>query len=374
MPGFKETPAAVTPSPKRREAIHDHVHPLKTEEVHEGFDHVFGTKEQPGKAYTLFDEQPARLLSGLRKRKGSIGPEEMRAATAAEEAEGGVVAPAEGRFAAGEDPFEGTTINPDSAEAHTLEACEAMKEEMRQVVNEAGEALAKGDVDKASAVAKGLADRMEAAGKETLTPEIKSIYNDVRRNLDQAIAEKDPHAKSRLYRFACGALDFVPVAGPAKMLIEAAAGKTLGGEKMEGWKRFLHGAEGTVFLAIDLTGFGVVATKLAKAGKAGMMAPRLMTRTAAFMRVVGVPRKIYKPVFKFGSFLIRYPKLGQAATKGLEWMTKARKTRLATDIPNILKEQDPKAVQEIDEVSAVEERPGMDLKEGGTFEPVLQAA
>ena len=103
------------------------------------------------------------------------------------------------------------------------------------------------------------------------------------------------------------------------------------------------------------------------------MAPKLITRTAALLRVAGVSRSVYKPVFKCGSFLMRYPRLGQATTKGLEWMMKARKTRLATDIPNILKEKDEKIVDEVQKISEVKHRPGMDLGTE-TFVPVEQTA
>lgn len=232
------------------------------------------------------------------------------------------------RFDEDDNPFDGTRIDPKSFEATATIAIERMREELRKTIEECGEALLDGDIDRASQLVRDLTNRMESAGKSALPEDMRTMYEDVRENLEAAIKEKDPAAKSRLYKFACGAMDFIPVAGPAKMIVEAAMGKTMGGDTLDGWKRFLHMTEGVVFTMVDLTGFGVVATKLGKAGKLGThLAPRLLMRSAALMRALGMSRSIYSPLFRSGRTLMKYPGLAYAASRGLENIIKVRKSR-----------------------------------------------
>lgn len=321
--------------------------PLSADDVNDGYDHAFATRPdgEPGEATQVFDQAGSALAEGLAQRHEPIGEGEITEAADAEAAN-------DAQYAADENPFEGTTIDPKSVEARTLAAVEGMKQDMQKAVEEAGKALAEGDTDKASEIAKGLFTNLEAVGVKDLPPEVQAMYTDVKDNLTAAIKEKDPTAKAKLYKFACGAADFIPVAGPAKMLVEAVAGKTLGGDQLSGWKRFLHGTEGLVFLAVDLTGFGVVATKLAKGGKSGLMAAKLMTRSAALLRVLKAPRSVYRPVFTAGRFLMRHPRLGQLATRGLNTIIKGRKLRLAKELPSIVRS----------EVADVTKRDGMELE------------
>ncbi len=302
-----------------------------------------------------FRGETRAVLDGLRRRSGVVTAEELQATFAAEAHEHGQRVEDAGERA--ENPFEGTSIDPDSVQKHVLEAYAGVMAGLDEALEAAGRALAEGNMDDAGTLAKQFAQRLEASAKQHLPPEVVAMYEDVYQHLDAIIQEQDPQAKSRLYEFACAAMDFIPLAGPAKMIGEAAAGKTLGGETLEGWKRVLHGLEGTVFLAIDLTGFGVVATKLAKAGKSATMGPRLITRSAAFLRAIGVSREIYKPVYTAGSFLLRHPRLGQLATRGLEDVIKMRQARLAL-VPNKLR-----ATTKEVEYRRVTQRPGMNLAE-----------
>lgn len=60
--------------------------------------------------------------------------------------------------------------------------------------------------------------------------------------------------------------DFVPVVGSAKMIKEAISGEQMGtGNKIEGWRRVVHGVTGAAFLAADLTGIGAVGSIAGKA-------------------------------------------------------------------------------------------------------------
>lgn len=59
--------------------------------------------------------------------------------------------------------------------------------------------------------------------------------------------------------------DFVPVIGSAKMIIEGLKGKQYMTEKeITGIHRVLHTASGVVFLALDLTGVGAIASEVGK--------------------------------------------------------------------------------------------------------------
>lgn len=341
---------------------------LSTGEVNAGYEASFEPQAdgEPGGAMRMLEEGPAELAEGLAHRTEPVDEDEVQAAVDAEEGEAGVPIPEEARFTSAENPFEGTSIDPKSVEARMLIAVEGMKAEIQKALEEAGEAIAEGKTEKAAAIAKDLFARMEAAGIKDMPVDVQEMYAGVKINLEAAIKEEDPSAKARLYKFACGAADFIPVIGPAKMLVEAVAGKTLGGEQLEGWKRFLHGTEGLVFLAIDLTGYGAVATKLVKAGKSGLMAAKLITRTAALMRVLKVPRVVYRSVFNAGLFLARHPKLAQLATRGLMGIIKGRKLRLAKEHPGILKTATGMEPQPDDltpeQVATPSERPGMSLE------------
>ncbi|NQV12504.1 hypothetical protein HQ524_04025 [Candidatus Uhrbacteria bacterium] len=320
-----------------------------------------GETEDSRETYEALGEMSGEILQGLAERTEPLEESEVKLRLV-EMAEDEGVDPSEIAMDEGENPFEGTSINPDAVEVQALESFESVKAELRNAIENVGVELAEGNVDGARDIVANLAAQLETAGKDSMTPEAQAAYDGIKENLDAVINEKDPEAKSRLFKFTAGAMDFIPVAGPAKMLAEAGAGKTLGGEELNGWKRALHGLEGVVFLAIDLTGFGAVATKLAKAGKGGMKAGKLLTRTAAFIRATTGSRKASKAVFKTGQFLIRNPRAGQAATKGLDWMVKARKMKMK-DLPDMLNKPETaeSAGADIIEIGNVNQRPGSEL-------------
>lgn len=68
------------------------------------------------------------------------------------------------------------------------------------------------------------------------------------------------------HTLASNITDFVPVVGSAKMIKEAISGEQMGtGNKIEGWRRAVHGVTGAAFLAADLTGIGAVGSIAGKA-------------------------------------------------------------------------------------------------------------
>lgn len=306
----------------------------------------------------LLDRFGSAFAEGLERQNGPITGEDIDRAIKEEDGEvGGEPLP---QFSKEEDPFAGTSIDSTSVEATTTIAIEKMKKEMRKTVENCGKLLLEGNINEASQLVRTLTERMESAGKDALPEDMKAMYEDVRRNLDAAIKEKDPAAKSRLYKFACGAIDFIPVAGPAKMIIEAAAGRTLGGDRLKGWKRFSHMTQGVVFTMTDLTCFGVVAKKLKDAGKLAHLAPRLLTRSGAIMRVLGMPRAMYSPIFKAGRSLFQHPELASVASRGLIRTFELRKAEGVAHLLKILK-SDGKLPENDVEVGNVLDRPGMSL-------------
>ena len=71
--------------------------------------------------------------------------------------------------------------------------------------------------------------------------------------------------KSKVMRVASTVTDFIPVIGSIKMIAESFRGKQYGTDKeIKGWGRFLHGASGMAFLALDVTGVGAVASEIGK--------------------------------------------------------------------------------------------------------------
>ena len=95
------------------------------------------------------------------------------------------------------------------------------------------------------------------------------------------------------------------------MILESAKGKTLGGEKINGWKRFLHGIEGSAYLFLDLSGVG----EIAKLEKVVSPSAKLVTRGAALMRKSGISREVSSTVFKTGKFIGQHPVLSKFLDK-----------------------------------------------------------
>jgi hypothetical protein len=98
------------------------------------------------------------------------------------------------------------------------------------------------------------------------------------------------------------------------------------------------------------------------------MAAKLMTRTAAFMRVMKVPAKMYRPLFNAGRFLIRHPRLAAVATRGLMAVMKGRKIRRAVELPKYLKSETSVPDVAPEQVANPAEREGMALETPPDYE------
>ncbi len=69
----------------------------------------------------------------------------------------------------------------------------------------------------------------------------------------------------KVKRIATNVTDFVPVVGSIKMIMEGWKGEQYGTEKeIKGVGRVIHTVSGVVFLALDLTGIGAIASELGK--------------------------------------------------------------------------------------------------------------
>lgn len=150
--------------------------------------------------------------------------------------------------------------------------------------------------------------------QEHIIKELKDKGEDIKDNLSD---------KETLAKIACFGADLIPVAGPLKMLYETYQGKDLTGEKIEGTNRIIHGLSGSLFLILDCTGGGVVATKI---GQGTLKGGKVFTRFAAAMRVAKVSREVYTPVFKVGRYLITHPEQTKLLNKGVQEIIKNRKT------------------------------------------------
>lgn len=129
---------------------------------------------------------------------------------------------------------------------------------------------------------------------------------------------------SRLKKIGSVGLDFIPVIGPGKMLVEAYKGRTLDGTRLEGWKRALHSLEGACFLILDATGVGAVATK---ATKGSLIGARLFTRSAALARELGLARELYRPIYKTGVAIKKNPVLSRLVDHTFDQILEQRRLR-----------------------------------------------
>lgn len=164
-----------------------------------------------------------------------------------------------------------------------------------------------------------MAEAKTEAGK-FLGEELDGWFAEYEQKNEEAKTEFDGSRKSKLVRLSSDAVDFIPVVGSAKMIAESVYGQTLAGEKLTKGQRALRFAEGSIFLALDLTGVGATASTGLKAG-------RLATRSAAMMRKVGMKPEVYRAVYKTGRFLIKNPEAGKIADKSLRYILNGREKR-----------------------------------------------
>lgn len=134
---------------------------------------------------------------------------------------------------------------------------------------------------------------------------------------------------------ASSAVDLIPVIGSAKMLGEAARGKTASGSKLEGGGRVWHAAMGTTFLVLDVAGLGTAGTttaaseagKVARAAEKGAEVAMLTTKLARIAGLLAKSSRFAKAssaVSKFADLVTKYPKLSHALLKIYSWRKQAK--------------------------------------------------
>lgn len=205
------------------------------------------------------------------------------------------------------------------------------KKEFDEAVRDVNALLDKEEFDEARKSARTFIEKMKAKAGKYFEGKIDDWFSEYDDLTQQADGASQSTKKERLLKLAMEGVDFIPVVGPMKMLAESAAGRTLSGAKLTKFKRMFHAMEGATFLALDLTGVGAVAK--------GANASKLITRSSALMRKMGVARKAYMPIFKFGKFISRHPALAKVADKVIKYTIlrrKKRKTAFVKSIPGIV--------------------------------------
>ncbi len=99
---------------------------------------------------------------------------------------------------------------------------------------------------------------------DTASPDV--LHSDSAGNeLDSIHMQAALKKVERVKRIATNVTDFIPVIGSAKMILEGIRGKQYGTEKeIKGVSRVIHTASGALFLGLDMTGVGVIASELGK--------------------------------------------------------------------------------------------------------------
>lgn len=355
---------------------------LSREDVDAGYDAAFEIQPngERGAALALSESGPSQLAECLKKMNEPLTEHDINSALDAYSIDTGAPVLEAARFQPGESPFSGIELDPHGHEAEVLKNIEQLHVDLQDTIKQVSEAMDKGDPKKAAELTKQMAEKMRSAHGDKLPEDIEKQYEDIFATLDAAIAEANPEQSSLLRRLGSGALDFIPIAGPAKMCAEAAYGKTLGGEKLEGWSRGLHATEGIVCLIVDCTGYGAAITKggkaLVKGGKLAFGAEKLLTHSGGALSKVGVAREISQPAIKAGEFLARHPSLGRMADKGIEYVVSGRKRKLLGDIKtagteaitDALNDKNTEAGKHLLQIGTIHERPGMKLPPDSTFD------
>lgn len=160
---------------------------------------------------------------------------------------------------------------------------------------------------------------IKSKAKQYFGNKTDSMFDDYEKQMMQAIGAKNDPKRKKYLRLAADAVDFIPVAGSAKMITEAFAGKTLSGRKLRPLARTIHLVSGTAFLALDLTGIGGTLGKSVKA-------PKLLKRSAALMRKLGGDKAgpISRVVYKTGVYLAKHKTAEKIANKSLQKMADSK--------------------------------------------------
>ena len=244
-------------------------------------------------------------------------------------------------------------VNVDTNRVETLESMESTGDVIEGAIDQINEAAQNGDIDAAISLSKELVSHMEVAGKENLTPDVKQLYKNVVAYLDAAEASEGSKTKKLLWRTGCGALDFIPVGGPLKMLYEAKKGQTLGGENLRGWKRTLHGTLGAVYLGLDCTGVGA----LGKVAKGGSSMPKIIQASSEILKGVGASEKLSRPLIAGGKAIAGNPELAGLAATGFMHMGKIRKEGVMAT--SGVEKPTPGMMDKLKQYAIASERPGM---------------
>jgi hypothetical protein len=96
-------------------------------------------------------------------------------------------------------------------------------------------------------------------------PTEKSSISTQSMSFGQEVGKESPKEVSMTTKVITHGVDFIPIVGSAKMIMEGVRGKQYGTDKeIRGTARIIHTASGAVFLALDVTGVGALASEAGK--------------------------------------------------------------------------------------------------------------
>ena len=133
----------------------------------------------------------------------------------------------------------------------------------------------------------------------------------------------------RLKELASTGLDFIPVVGPGKMLMESIKGQTLAGEKLTGWRRAVHGLEAGTFMIIDTLGKksgSELGDRNAKKGSEFLSS--LLDQSSELAQRAGLTERVSRPMGKAADVVKENPLLANLIDKGFSLLLNRRQQKL----------------------------------------------
>lgn len=195
-------------------------------------------------------------------------------------------------------------------------------EDFKHIMKDIDEAYAKGQNEEAVQMGVKFTEEAKRKAVEYFGDKVDEWVKQNDSLFEEAEKEKNQEKKEKLLKIALEAVDFIPFVGDVKMISEGAVGRTAQGKKLQGFRRFMHTAEGIGFLALNTASLGQGGTYLK-----GLKSAKIFTRSAAVLRKIGVGRKVYKPVYKAGIFLAKHPNSAKIVDKGFIYIKARRKFR-----------------------------------------------
>jgi hypothetical protein len=164
--------------------------------------------------------------------------------------------------------------------------------------------------------------------KQSLAKKTTDWLKEQNRQIDEKYEQAKKSSDSPAKTIAITGLKLIPFAGPISDISEGVVGKDMYGQKLTTKEQAYKILEGGIFLALDATGYGLIATK-------GVTASKLITRSAALMRKLKVSPRLYKPLYKTGVFIKKNKELARLADVMLDTVKTNKEARKAKDLEDL---------------------------------------